>query len=424
MKFNMGSVKRAFHNLFQNENTTLTGLDGMFPTVATISTTSYRRYAKNTITAPIFNRLAMDIAMCEFKHVKVDNKEDVEVVDSGLNYCLTEEANIDQSAFSFIYDVVYSLLDEGVVAIVPTDYETTSPFLEDGKLNPNPRDILKLRVGKVVDWYPKKVKVSVYNEDTGRYQDVIVNKDTTAIIESPLYPVINAENATLKRLENKIAQSDAFDPNRLDLIFQIPYSLRNDIMKDQVDKRLGEIKSQLQNHKSGMAYIDATEKVVQLNRSVQNQTPEEASLLYKQFLSELGMTESIFNGTAKEDEILIYYMRSVEPLLKAIISEMRRSFITKTARKQGYSINYTRDVFMYTTLEKLAQAADSLRRNGIMSANELRRKINLPRSNDDRADELFNPNIADANQVGGQPMGVTSEMMDQIADQIAEMEGV
>ena len=343
----------------------------------------------------IYNRIAMDVSMTGFKHVKINPlNEDIENLKTGLNNCLTVEANIDQTHIQFIHDLVYSMFDEGVIAVVPV--ETT--------LNPKVTgsyDINSLRVGKIVSWFPKHVEVELYNEESGQNQRITIEKRNVAIIENPLYAVINDENSTLKRLMRKLNQIDEMDASysgRLDLLISVPYGIKTETQKKMAEERIKAIEDQLTLGRNGIAYIDGTEKVTQLNRPSNDQLPEQINKLTQQFYNQLGLTENVFNGTATESQLRTYYSRTIDPIVESILAEFNRKFITKTARTQGHAIIYYRDMFKTVPVEQIAALGDVLRRNYIASSNEIRKIIKLPPSNDPRADELFNPNIADKNQ--------------------------
>lgn len=375
--------------------------------VSFFNTTSY--------VSAIYNRIAMDVAMTEFRHVKINPKnEDVEDMQSGLNHCLSVEANVDQTHIQFIHDLVYSMFDEGVVAVVPV--ETTI----------NPRvtgsyDINSLRVGKIITWFPKHVEVELYNDDTGQNERITMEKKNIAIIENPLYAVVNDENSTLKRLIRKLNQLDDVDTlaasNRLDMLISVPYSIKTKTQREMAEKRIQEIEAQLAMGRNGIAYIDGTEKATQLNRPMNNQLSENIDKLEQRFYNQLGLTPTIFNGTASEVELRTYYSRTIDPIVKCIVAELNRKFITKTGRTQGQQIVYYRDMFKFMPAETLGQLADSLRRNYIATSNEIRKVAGFKPSNDPRADELFNPNIADSNQ-----NPVTSGLAGQTEEQVETTE--
>lgn len=351
-----------------------------------------------SIAATIFNRIAIDVSMTKFKHVKVNpENEDETVLKTGLNECLTVEANIDQNSVQFLHDIVYSMFDEGVVAVVPVD-TTINPELSGSY------DINSLRVGKVVNWFPQKVEVLLYNERSGQNERIILEKRNVAIIENPLYAIVNGSNSTLKRLIRKLGQMDNLDDNmdtgRLDLLISLPYAIKTTAQQKMADDRIKSIEKQLASGRNGIAYIDATEKAMQLNRPVNDQLKESVRELKVELYNQLGLTENIFNGTASESELRTYYTRTIDPILESITSEFIRKFITKTGRTQGQTILYYRDMFKMVSVEHIAALSDTLRRNSIASANEIRRLIGLKASNDPRADELFNPNMADDKQDG------------------------
>jgi hypothetical protein len=343
----------------------------------------------------------MDVAMTSFKHVKINpENEDVTTMTTGLNECLSTEANVDQTHIQFIQDLVYSMFDEGVVAVVPVD-TTLNPESTGGY------DILSLRVGKIVNWFPQHVTVKLYNDTTGQNEDVVVMKKNCAIVENPLYAVVNDDNSTLKRLIRKLNQLDDIDAiaasNRLDLLVSVPYAVKTQHQKDMAEARIRDIEAQLAFGRNGIAYMDGTEKVTQLNRPVNPQLPETIKNLTDQFYNQLGLTQNIFNGTASEGELRIYYSRTIDPIVENILAEMNRKFLTKTARTQGHTIVSYRDMFKTVTVESVASVGDSFRRNYIATPNEIRKIVGLRPSSDPRADELFNPNIADDKQAPKDP---------------------
>ena len=344
----------------------------------------------------IYNRIALDVSMTRFKHVKINPKnEDMVDMNTGLNHCLTTEANIDQTHLQFFQDLVYSMFDEGVIAVVPVD-TTLSPRQTDGY------DINSLRVGRIVNWFPKHVLVELYNENEGKFEQVTLEKSFVAIIENPLYSVINDDNSTLKRLIIKMNQLDDVDQTaasgRLDLLIHIPYGIKTDAQLKMANDRITNIEKQLATGRNGIAYIDSTEKVTQLNRPANDQLLESIKELRQEFYNQLGLTQTIFDGTASESELRNYYTRSIDPIVENITAEMNRKFLTKTGRTQGQQIAYHRDMFYMVPVETIAGLGDTFRRNAIMTSNELRKVVGLRPSDDPRADELFNPNIADKNQ--------------------------
>lgn len=344
----------------------------------------------------IYNRIAMDVSMTEFRHVKINpENEDVTDMKSSLNECLTVEANVDQTHIQLIHDLVYSMFDEGVVAVVPVD-TTLNPEVSGGY------DIESLRVGRIVNWFPKHVTVRLYDDNTGQNRDINLPKKVVAIIENPLYAVVNDDNSTLKRLIRKLNQLDDVDAiassQRLDLLISVPYGIKTEHQKHMAEKRIADIESQLSSGQNGIAYIDGTEKAMQLNRPVNPQLPETIANLKSEFYNQLGLTENIFNGTASEGELRTYYSRTIDPIVDGVIAEFKRKFLTKTARTQGQTITSHRDMFKTVTVESVANIGDAFRRNYIASSNEIRKIVGLRPSNDPRADELFNPNIADNKQ--------------------------
>lgn len=347
---------------------------------------------ERSIVTSIFNRIALDVSSVNIKHCKLDeNERFVSVVNSGLNSCLNLEANIDQTGRAFMQDVVMSMLDEGCVAIVPTD---TS-------LDPNSTssyDILSLRTGKILEWYPDNVKVRVYNEHTGKKEDIIVKKSTVAIVENPLYAVINEPNSTMQRLIRKLSLLDITDEQtasgKLDLIIQLPYVIKTEARRQQADQRRKDIEMQLAGSKYGIAYTDGTEKITQLNRSLENNLLKQVESLTNTLYSQLGITQTILDGTADEKTMLNYNNRTIEPIVSAIVDEMKRKFLTKTARTQHQSIMFFRDPFKLVPVNNIAEIADKFTRNEILTSNEIRQIIGMKPSDDPKADELINSNIA------------------------------
>ncbi len=344
-----------------------------------------------SIVTSIINRIAMDVAAIDIKHVRLDeNDRFVEEIRSGLYNCLSTEANLDQTGRAFIQDAVMSMLDEGVVAIVPT--ETTSDPRRNGSY-----DVLSMRTGKIVEWFPEHVRVSVYNQRTGRKQEIILPKTMVAIVENPLYAVMNEPNSTMRRLSRTLALLDRYaeqtSSGKLDVIIGLPYVIKTEARKQQAENRRKEIEMQLTGSKYGIAYTDGTEKITQLNRSLENRLLEQVEYLTKMLFNQLGMTENVFNGTANEAEMLNYNNRTIEPLLSAITEEMDRKFLTKTARTQGQAIRFFRDAFKLVPVNNIAEIADKFTRNEIMSSNEIRAIIGMKPSDDPEADELRNKNL-------------------------------
>ena len=350
-------------------------------------------YSDKTFISSIKNRIAMDVAQVTFQHVKVDeNGRYTETVDSTLNDILTLEANKDQTARAFIQDIVYSMLDEGVIAICPT---ITDDEPRDATINSD--DIVAMRVGRIVQWYPDNVLVELYNEQTGRRGQVLFPKWQVAIIENPLYVIMNEPNSILKRLLRKLTLLDAIDEQsssgKLDLIIQLPYGLKSAAKMQQADQRKHDIEMQLSSSKYGIAYIDGTEKVTQLNRPVENNLMNQIEYLTNTLYGQLGVTQSIFDGTADEQTMLNYYNRTIEPIVYTIVDEFRRKFLTQTARTQGHDIMARRDPFKLTPVSQIAEIADKFTRNEILTSNEIRSIIGFKPANDPRADMLLNSNL-------------------------------
>lgn len=348
---------------------------------------------ERSIVTSIFNRIALDVSSINIKHCRIDDSGRFkESINSSLDNCLNLEANIDQTGRAFMQDVVMSMLDEGCVAIVPTD--TT--------LDPNATtsyDIQAMRTGKILEWYPNHVRVRVYNEKTGKQEDIKLPKSMVAIVENPLYAVINEPNSTMQRLMKKLVLLDAVDENtrsgKLDMIIQLPYVIKSDARKSQAEKRRKDIEEQLKGP-YGIAYIDGTEKVIQLNRPIENNLMTQIEYLTKLLYSQLGITEEILNGTANEQTMLNYNSRTIEPIVSAIVDEMKRKFLTKTARSQNQTIQFFRDPFRLVPVNDIAEIADKLTRNEILTSNEIRQIIGMKPSNDPKADKLINSNLNQA----------------------------
>lgn len=354
---------------------------------------------ERSITTSIFNRIALDVCSITIKHCKIDkNGRYVEDVDSGLNSCLNLEANADQTGRAFIQDVVMSMLDEGCVAIVPVDTKfdpkVTSSF-----------DILSMRTGKILEWYPEHVRVRVYNEQSGEKEDIILPKKQVAIIENPLYAVVNEPNSTMQRLIRKLRLLDVTDEHtasgKLDLIIQLPYVVKTEARRQQAEQRRKDIESQLAEGQYGIAYTDGTEKITQLNRPVENNLMKQIEYLTAMVYSQLGITQAVMDGTADEKTMLNYINRTIEPIVSAIVDEMKRKFLTKTARSQLQTISYFRDPFKLVPVDNIAEIADKFTRNEIMTSNEIRQVIGMKPSNDPKADELRNSNISASKENSG-----------------------
>ncbi len=350
---------------------------------------------EKSITTSIYNRIALDVSSINIQHVRLDdNGRYREIIDSKLNSCLTLEANIGQTNRAFIQDVVISMFDEGAVAVVPVD-TTIDPKITDSY------DIITMRTGKILEWYPEKVKVRVYNDRTGLKEDLIMLKKNVAIIENPLYAVINEPNSTMQRLIRKLNLLDVIDEksasNKLDLIFQLPYTVRTETKRSQAEKRRGDLEQQLAESKYGIGYIDSTERVIQLNRPVENNLMSQIEYLTSMLYSQLGINQGVLEGTADSKAMSNYYDRTIEPIVSAIVDEMKRKFISKTARTQGQSIMYFRDPFKLVPILDLAEMVDKFTRNEVMTSNEFRQVIGMKPSNDPNADKLLNKNLKQTN---------------------------
>lgn len=351
---------------------------------------------ERTIISSIYTRIAIDVSAINIFHCRIDqNGMYTDIIKSGLNNCLTIEANMDQTGRAFIQDVVMSMFDEGCVAIVPVD-TTLNPKVS------GTYDIQSMRTAQVLEWYPRHVKVRMYNDKTGNKEDITLPKNMVAIIENPLYAVMNEPNSTLKRLTHKLNLLDVIDEqqgsNKLDLIIQLPYVVKTDTKRQQANQRLNDIEAQLSKSKFGIAYTDGTERITQLNRPVENNLLTQIEYLTKMLYSQLGMTETIIDGTADDKTMLNYYNRTVEPILSAITEEMKRKFLTKTARSQGQSILFFRNPFKLAPVAELADLADKFTRNEILTSNEFRSLLGYKPSKDPRANELRNKNLNDSTE--------------------------
>ena len=391
----IGSRVQSAWNAFFNKDPT-TDISGTIDIGTAYSSrpdrVKFTRGNEKSIVTAVFNRIALDTAAVSIEHVRLDeNDRYIYSMPSKLNNCLTLEANIDQTGRALIQDVVMSMLDEGCIAIVPTD-TTYDPTKTDSY------DIAALRVGKIIAWYPNMIKVRVYNERTGRKEDIILPKKMVAIIENPLYAVVNEPNSTLKRLVYKMNLLDVLDERnssgKLDLIIQLPYIVKTEARKQQAESRRKSIEDQLVGSKYGIAYTDGTERITQLNRPVENNLSSQVNDLTSMLYSQLGITDTILNGTADEKTMMNYYSRTIEPILSAITLEMKRKFLTKTARSQKQSIVFFKDPFKLVPVAEIATIADTFTRNEIMTSNEVRQIIGMKPSNDPTADELRNKNLS------------------------------
>lgn len=351
---------------------------------------------ERSIITAVFNRIALDVAAINIKHVRLDDEERyTETIKSGLNDCLTLEANIDQTARSLIQDAVLSMMDEGVIAIVPVE-TTLNPTLTGSY------DINSLRVGKILEWFPQDVKVRLYNDRTGRKEEVKLPKSMVAIVENPMYAVVNEQNSTLKRLIRKLNLLDAIDEQsgsgKLDMIIQLPYVIKSQARREQAEQRRKDIEQQLSGSKYGIAYTDGTERITQLNRSVENNLLGQIEYLTSMLYSQLGITQAVLDGTADEKTMLNYNNRTIEPILSAITDEMKRKFLTKTARSQNQSIEYFMDPFKLVPVNDIAEISDKFTRNCIATSNEIRQVIGWKPSSDPDADKLINNNLSQAKE--------------------------
>lgn len=370
----------------------------------------YTRGNEKSIATSIFTKIAIDVSAITIKHCRLDNNgRYVEDVKSGINSCLNLEANIDQSGRAFIQDVVMSMFDEGCVAIVPVDI-SSNPTMTTGY------DILSMRTGKIVDWYPDRVRVKLYNDRTGQKEEVLLPKRMVGIVENPLYAIINEPNSTLQRLIRKLALLDATDEQiaagKLDMIIQLPYVIKSTAKRQQAEERRKDIEMQLTGSKYGIAYIDGTEKVTQLNRSVDNNLMSQIEYFTSMLQSQLGITQGILDGTADEKTMLNYNNRTIEPIVSAIVDELNRKFLTKTARTQNQRFMYFRDPFRLVPVNDIAEIADKFTRNEIMTSNEIRQIVGMKPSNDPKADQLINSNISQAKE-NGDPSEEVIEIQDE-----------
>lgn len=379
----------------------------------------FTRGNERSIVTSVYNRIALDASAINIQHVRLDdNGRFSSVIDSGLNQCLNLDANVDQTGRAFLQDAVMSMLDEGCVALVPIDTDLSPDDTDSYK-------ILSIRTGKIIEWRPEHVKVRVYNERIGRQEDILVPKSTVAIVENPLYAVINEPNSTMQRLIHKLSLMDVTDEQtasgKLDLIIQLPYVIKTEARQKQAEDRRKSIEMQLASSKYGIAYTDGTEHITQLNRSVENNLMKQVEYLTNMLYSQLGITQTILDGTADDKTMLNYYNRTIEPIVSAIVDEMKRKFLTKTARSQKQSIMFFRDPFKLVPVNDIAEIADKFTRNEIMTSNEIRSIIGMKPADDPKADELRNSNIAQAKEemadqsTMGQEPGVTDGSESEIS---------
>lgn len=352
----------------------------------------FTRGNERSIVTSVYNRIALDASAITIQHVRLDeNGRFLSTIDSDLNKCLTLDANIDQTGRAFLQDAVMSMLDEGCVALVPVETD----------VDPNDTDsykIFSIRTGKIVEWRPQHVKVRIYDERTGRKEDITLSKSSVAIVENPLYAVINEPNSTMQRLIRKLSLLDVTDEQtasgKLDLIIQLPYIIKTEARRQQAEQRRKDIEMQLAGSKYGIAYTDGTEHITQLNRSVENNLMKQVEYLTSMLYSQLGITQTILDGTADEKTMINYYTRTIEPIVSSIVDEMKRKFLTKTARSQRQSIEFFRDPFKLVPVNDIAEIADKFTRNEILTSNEIRQIVGMKPSNDPKADELINSNIS------------------------------
>lgn len=407
MEVTIGSRIKHAWNAFLNRDPTDYYRDSGFGGTYRPDRPRLSRGNEQSIVTSVYNRIALDTAAINVLHVRLDeNNRFLHVIDSGLNGCLTVETNVDQTGRAFLQDVVMSMLDEGSVAIVPVD-TTFNPEVTGSY------DINSMRTGKIIEWYPNYIKVRVYNEKTGLKEDIRLPKNMVAIIENPLYAVINEPNSTMKRLVRKLNLLDVVDEQsssgKLDLIIQLPYVIKTEARRQQAENRRKDIEEQLAGSKYGIAYTDGTERITQLNRAVENNLMKQIEYLTSMLYSQLGITQSILDGTADEKTMLNYFNRTIEPILSAIVDEMKRKFLTKTARSQLQSISFFRDPFKLVPVTDISEIADKFTRNEIMTSNEIRQIIGMKPSDDPKADELRNKNLSKAKEENTDPPGVATE---------------
>lgn len=406
-------LQHAWNAFFYNDNTYVNPQNlGGFSTFRP-DRVHFSRGVEKSIVTSVYNRIALDATSIAIKHVRLDdNGRFLEEIDSGLQNCLNVEANIDQTGRAFLQDVVMSMLDEGCVAIVPVD--TTINPAKSGSY-----EINTLRTGKILEWYPAHVRVRVYNDQKGIHEEVTLPKSMVGVIENPLYAVINEPNSTMQRLIRKLSLLDVMDEQtssgKLDLIIQLPYVIKTDARKKQADERRKDIEMQLAGSKYGIAYTDGTEKITQLNRPAENNLMKQVEYLTDMLYSQLGLTQSIMDGSANDKTMLNYYNRTIEPILAAIVDEIKRKFLTKTARTQGQTIMYFRDPFKLVPVSDIAEIADKFTRNEIMTSNEIRQIVGMKPADDPSADELRNKNLNQSSEdiAAKQESGIPDEIQNE-----------
>ena len=403
MELSVGSRFKNAWNAFRNREPTKVFQDIGYGYSYRPDRFHLTRGNERSIVTSVYNRIALDVAAIDIRHVQLDAEgRFCDVVQSGLNNCLSTEANLDQTGRAFIQDAVMSMMDEGCIAIVPVDTDDDPVDTDDDPDDTTGYQILSMRVGRIRDWYPKHIRVELYNEETGRKQDIVVPKSTVAIVENPLYAVINEPNSTMQRLIRKLNLLDAVDEQsssgKLDLIIQLPYVIKTEARRKQAEKRRKDIEQQLAGSKYGIAYTDGTERITQLNRSLENNLMKQIEYLTSMLYSQLGITQSILDGTADDKTMLNYYNRTIEPIIAAIVDEMKRKFLSKTARSQNKSIKFFRDPFKLVPVADLAEISDKFTRNEIATSNEIRQVIGWKPSDDPKADELRNSNLSQPNE--------------------------
>ena len=396
MEFTFGERIKHAWNAFRNREPITNRGEYNYGSYSRPDRVRLTRGNERSIVTSVLNRIAMDVAALKIKHCKTDEQGRFqEEINSGLNNCLTLEANIDQTSKALLQDIVLTMFDEGCVALVPVD-------TNENLLHTNSYDIITLRAGKITQWYPSTVRVLLYNDRTGRKEEITLPKSKIGIIENPLYAVMNEHSSTLQRLTRKLNLLDSIDEQsgsgKLDLIIQLPYVIKSEARKNQANERRSEIERQLAGSKYGIAYTDGTEKITQLNRPVENNLMKQIEYLTSMLYSQLGITQAVLDGTADEKTMLNYYSRTVEPIVSSIVDEMIRKFITKKARTQGKTILFFRDPFKLVPVNQIAEIADKFTRNEILTSNEIRQVIGRKPSEDPKADMLINSNLNQSNE--------------------------
>lgn len=412
-------LKRAF-NVFANgdQSEEIHHIYGGYASSLRPDRPRFSRGNERSIVTAIFNRIALDVASIDIRHVDLD-EEGRYLSDrpSRLNNCLTVEANIDQTSRAFLQDIVMSLMDEGCIAVVPVD-------TYDDPIQTESYDIISMRVAKIVKWYPQHVTVRLYDDRDGQHKEITIRKSLVAIIENPLYAVVNEPNSTLQRLVRKLSLLDQVDSEtasgKLNMIIQLPYTIKSEARRKQADERRAAIEDQIAHSPYGIAYADATEHITQLNRSLDNNLLSQIEYLTDQLYGQLGLTKDIMNGTANEQDMLNYQNRTIEPIIAAIADEFKRKFLTKTGRTQGQSIEYFRDPFRLMPVSQIAEIADKFVRNTIMTPNEMRQKIGMKPVDNPMADELRNPNLSASDEEIKAIKGTGSEAVSDIEDNTSE----